>query len=306
MQRFLIKIILFSCPIIIVLVFGEYILRTIPNDYAKKRTFLDKKSNNVEVLFMGNSHIYYGINPSLMSKSSFNAAHISQSLNYDLAILKKYNNDLNSLKYIVVPIDYFSLYTSLESGIEKWRTKNYYIYYNISKIENFWDAFEITNSKLPNSINRIKKYLLHQKNDVTCKELGFGLNYNSKNNQDIVGTGQKAAVKHSVTMENKEIFNENIEALNQIIDFSKKHECKIIFITCPAFKTYSDHLNAKQLFNTLNAVQEITSKNQNCLYFNFLNDSNFVEGDYYDADHLNEIGAKKLTLKIDSIINTIQ
>jgi len=29
----------------------------------------------------------------------------------------------------------------------------------------------------------------------------------------------------------------------------------------------------------------------------------FTEDDYFDADHLNKIGAKKLSLKVDSILN---
>jgi hypothetical protein len=38
-------------------------------------------------------------------------------------------------------------------------------------------------------------------------------------------------------------------------------------------------------------------------YLNLLTDKAFDEKDFYDADHLNEIGAKKFTLKIDSLIN---
>ena len=41
----------------------------------------------------------------------------------------------------------------------------------------------------------------------------------------------------------------------------------------------------------------------NVTYQNFLLDSSFSAIDFYDADHLDEIGAKKLTSKIDSLIN---
>ncbi|GHT47352.1 hypothetical protein AGMMS49965_25360 [Bacteroidia bacterium] len=35
---------------------------------------------------------------------------------------------------------------------------------------------------------------------------------------------------------------------------------------------------------------------------NLMNDSTFVSADYYDADHLNEAGAKKLSMKLANYI----
>ncbi|HRB69044.1 MAG TPA: hypothetical protein PLC92_02955, partial [Chitinophagales bacterium] len=77
----------------------ELLLRDIPNDYSFKKNYLNTNSNNIEVLFLGSSHIYYGINPEYISQKSFNAAHISQSLNFDLAILEKYKDRWTNLKY---------------------------------------------------------------------------------------------------------------------------------------------------------------------------------------------------------------
>jgi hypothetical protein len=33
-----------------------------------------------------------------------------------------------------------------------------------------------------------------------------------------------------------------------------------------------------------------------------MNDTSFIAGDYFDGDHLSEIGAKKLSMKIDEIV----
>ena len=66
----------------------ELLLRNIPNDYSFKKNYLNTKSNSIEVLFLGSSHIYYGINPEYISRNSFNGSHISQSLNFDLEILE--------------------------------------------------------------------------------------------------------------------------------------------------------------------------------------------------------------------------
>lgn len=40
---------------------------------------------------------------------------------------------------------------------------------------------------------------------------------------------------------------------------------------------------------------------ENCTYVNMINDSTFIAKDFFDADHLSEIGAKKLSIKLDRL-----
>jgi hypothetical protein len=46
----------------------------------------------------------------------------------------------------------------------------------------------------------------------------------------------------------------------------------------------------------------IEKENENVYYYNFINDNDFLENDFFDADHLNELGAMKFTKKIDDVI----
>ena len=91
----------------------EFLLRNIPNDYTYKRNYLDNNAKEIEVLYLGNSHILYGINPVFSKYKSFNCAHGSQSLNYDFAILNKYKKQWKKLKLIVVPV------TLVTAGVSK-------------------------------------------------------------------------------------------------------------------------------------------------------------------------------------------
>jgi hypothetical protein len=119
-----------------------------------------------------------------------------------------------------------------------------------------------------------------------------------------MNTGKTASKRHSVNLDkNKTTFSKNIRTINSIIEFANTHNLKIIFITCPAYSSYSKNLNPIQLDSYVNIINQISAKNTNTTYYNLLEDKTFIADDYYDADHLNEIGAKKLTLKIDSIIN---
>ena len=79
-------------PLIIIGCLMEGLLRQIPNVYRFKRNYLDENSNKIEVLFLGNSHSYFGLNPDCIAKRSFNAGHVSQTLDYDLEIIRKYED----------------------------------------------------------------------------------------------------------------------------------------------------------------------------------------------------------------------
>jgi len=303
MKKFIKFTLLFLLPILTLVIISELLLRHIPNDYSYKKTYLDLKSNQIEVLYLGSSHVYYGINPIYSEYNSFNASHISQSLNFDLAILEKYKNNWSKLKYIVIPIDYFSMYSTLENGIEKWRLKNYSIYYNIYESTNYTTNFEMLNGQFKANLARLKSNILNNTTDVTCNKLGWGINYNSKNGKDLIATGKAASKRHTIENINNLCFNENVKTLNSLIEFAKNNKAKIIFFTSPAYKTYVDNLEKKQLDNTINLISQKTYRNSNAVYYNLLKDNTFIEEDFYDADYLNEKGAKKLTIKIDSLIS---
>ncbi len=133
MNKFIKKTLFFCAPVLIFIVIMELLLRNIPNTYSYKKNYLDQHSNEIEILFLGSSHAYRAINPKFIHLNGFNAALISQSLDYDIEILKKYEKQMDKLKFIVIPIDYFSLYNRLETGIENWRIKNYNLYYGLNK-----------------------------------------------------------------------------------------------------------------------------------------------------------------------------
>lgn len=283
----------------------ECLLREIPNDYSYKNNYLAKNSNKIEVLFLGSSHIYFGIDPKYLKQKSFNAAYVSQSLNYDLEILKKYRTSWSNLKYIIIPIDYFSMYSTLEDGAEKWRVENYEIYYGIHQSKNYWNNFDFFSGEFVyNSCGRLIKHKLNHESSINCTKFGWGTKNNSKNKNDLTETGKSSAIRHTCKIINNQWVLKNTETIKSFIEFGKQNKTKIIFVTCPAYKSYVENINKNQLNSTINIITQITKNNLNSVYYNFLEDKSFKSGDFYDADHLNEIGARKLTLRIGDIINS--
>lgn len=307
MKQFLTKVISISLPILFGAILLELLLRNIPNDYLFKKQYLDINSSEIETLILGSSHSFYGFNPEYFNSNTFNAGHISQSLNYDYEILKKYQDQFKNLKTIVLPISYFTLFGKLEADSESWRVKNYIIYYGLNSSKSLEDYSEVLSNPINVNIKRIKAYYLLGNSTISCTDLGWGMSYNSKDARDLAETGKTAAKRHTRDDINsdkyQEIFNDNILILKSIIQWSKANDVKVLLLTLPAFETYRKNLNIEQLNTTIKTAGEICLKYDNCIYENLLCDTNFVSVDFYDADHLSEIGAKKLSELINEKIN---
>ncbi len=300
MKQFIKYCLRFLLPLTIVAVFFEIALRKIPNDYQYKNTYLNQHSNELEVLFLGSSHIFYGINPDYIRCRSFNAAHVSQTLDLDYKILISHENNWKSLKYIVIPVDYFSFYSQLAQTAEDWRLKNYIIYDGIYSSFNPNYYSELSSNNMHDNIERYKKYYFHSTSDITCNSLGWGNNYQSNHGKNLDTTGKFAARSHLA--KNNELFEENVSILGNIIAFAKAKNIAIILISCPAYYTYTQNLNTSQYQKTKETAIQLCNAYSRCHYYNFFEDARFLNTDFYDANHLNEIGARKFSLQLDSII----
>ncbi len=105
---------------------------------------------------------------------------------------------------------------------------------------------------------------------------------------------------------NDDFLPTNITVLRSLAQFAYEKNIRVLFFTSPAYKAYVQQLDKNQLNKTINEAKAITNKYSNTYYFNLLSDSDFDSNDFYDADHLDEIGAKKLSLKLDSLIREVR
>ena len=164
---------LYLLPILVFFIVLEIILRQIPNVYSHKKNYLEANADKIETLILGSSHTYYGIDPVYFSSNNsvFNGAHVSQSLDYDYEILKRYAAKLNNLKTVVIPVSYFTPWSRLSNGSESWRVKNYVIHYKISKNDDKLKYhFAVLGSKFTVHIRHLASYL--QGNNITCSNAG--------------------------------------------------------------------------------------------------------------------------------------
>jgi len=297
MRKFIVRVLLFVLPVIVLIITGELLLRRLPNDYRNKRNYLDKYASDISILILGSSHALNGINPDYFSEKAFNAAYISQTIDLDAEIIKKYDMQWQKLKYIVLSLSYFTLEEQIEKSIEAWRIKNYVLYWKTRKSCKITDHSEILGNKLRYNLYRIGKYYFFGENPVICDENGWKKKYENKS----TATGKERAKLH--TIDDPISFKENTATVESIIQYATSKNLKIILLTFPASQSYIENLDFFQINKVIDFATAMTEKYANTFHYNFLTDSTFLAGDFFDADHLNEKGSAKLSIKLNEIFN---
>ncbi len=302
MKRFVKSLLIYLSPILFGAAVFELLLREIPNDYRLKNGILENNANDFEVLSLGNSTTFYGINPKLTNRKWFNASHVSQTIRCDYEILNKFKGGLKNLKVLTLNVDYYTLYKS-EQEIEFWRLKNYNIYYGMNLSYNPLEYFEIFGNRVQKNIDRLEYYYSGVYNTLWSDSSGYG--YEERRQQNVETAGLHFAKLHSKNKKNYPFFDQNVEYLQRIINISKELDATIILYNSPAYSSYYNNLDANQIAKLKRVVNKLSIDNGNCIYINMFNDTSFVADDFRDGVHLNQKGAKKLTSNIEKIVADI-
>ena len=309
MKKFITKIFLFVFPVLLLLIIMELGIQLIPDDHKLQKKYLDANSNEIETLILGSSQTFCGINPKYFASKTYNVGYLAQTLDLDFLIVNKYKDSFKSLKTIVLPISYFSLFSNLRFTTVSWRSKKYDIYYDLNLYERIFKNIAISDQSLKLSIKILNDYYIEKKDPLFSDSLGWAKNFKSEYAKDLNETGQTTALLHrfDLEIENVQIAtNKNKILLQQFMEWSENKNIKIILLTPPVYKTYRDNLDVEQLNHTIETANSIALKYNNCVYYNLMNDSSFIADDYYDANHLSEVGAKKLSSLLSSIIEDFQ
>lgn len=305
MRGLTIKVLLFLLPVLVVIVILEMALRLMPNDYKVKSTYLEVHAGEIEVLILGSSHAYYGIDPEYFSDACFNAAFYSQTLRYDLEIVKKYQSRFEKLNTIILPISYFSFFSQLETGNASYMVKKYNLYMGMDVSSALKDHMELLGIQSRKNFRKLGDYYIRGENPITCNELGWGTTHQSIDKLDLEKTGIDASLRHTRRIEESEGERavENQGYLQELIGICNDMDIGLILLTLPAYETYASRLKSNYLDYNKETIHLMLEACENCDYLDLLNDPDFTEEDYYDADHLNEFGARKLSEKLDAYLS---
>lgn len=279
-------------------------VRNLPSSYATKHNELINHRNKINTLILGSSHTYYGLIPEILGDSVFNLANISQSGEYDYALLKQYLDTLPNLKTIILPVSYFTYRDPrLEDDPDEWRyvikyktRMNLPLHSNLSRYNFEVYDFNGYTAQLSN--------LILKKPSNLSSQSGFGLGYTLENKDPKWKEKIIPRVKQN-TFENPGRFQEVLDVQKKIINLAQGKNIDVILITTPVYNEYYENLDSVQEREMRLGIATL-KKDYNVKYFDFFRDKRFTDDDFFDADHLSELGATKLSQILkDSIQNGI-
>lgn len=306
MKKFLYKSIVLIIPILIVIAIVEVQLSKVKNSMDYKKTNLQKVASDVNTVILGSSQSYYGINPAYFSTKTFNLANSSQSIYYDKEILLKEIEHLTSLKNVIIPISYFSLYYNLEEGKESWRINYYKKFWDIKSLE--YNLFDIKNYSLL-ALYSPEKCMEYFQAGLSKTDLSEGVDEVGFLKRDSAGLENRISndlgrerFKYHTSILNQRNLPSITNYLDEIAILLKKKNVAIFFVSLPIYKTYSQYLDPK-IVSKNDSIINTLCKQYNCNYSNYSSDTRFVKEDFYDNDHLNVYGATKFSKILDSMIH---
>ncbi len=309
MSRFLKYCILFSLPILVGAAAIEYAIRQIPNPYRCKYEWMDRHAEEVEVIILGSSHTFYGVKPNLFPQLTYNMANVSQEIEQDLWLLKHWAPRYQHLKTVVLTMSTcFWFNKGLENGDEAFRCCNYKIYMHCDLYSNI-SRYNLEIAQWPTAKEKLSKALpcyfssnnidgeQHNLSSLTgCDQYGWGNIFLLKEKNLKEWNDETEAVNSARrhTPDNWDYTTKNLAKMKELARFCKEQGVQLVLITTPCWPSYYNRISRQQLSKMYQLVDSLQSE-YNIPYFNYLKDNRFLEDDFYDSNHLSEIGAAKFT-----------
>lgn len=257
---------------------------------------LGNQINEVEIANVGSSHgaydfVYDGLTQD--GYSCFNFGSVSQTYQYDLALLTEYGKHLDEGCVVFIPVSYFSFNNETVNATEAQALSiKYYHCLSPKNIPNYDLYTDIVTTRLP--ILSAGEDLLKLLPTFSPSLKVFAAEPIEMDEAAVAEFASRAAMRFDRHFNNKEtlFLPEREEQLLSLIDYCKKHELTPVLITTPFSVYYNtpvpeDFLD--RFYGTINRIASDTSVS----YYDYSHDARFSENLTYfsDSDHLNAEGA---------------
>ena len=277
---FLRRLLVFLLPIAVAGIGLECVLRSSPNSYRATANIIRERADSVEVMILGNSHAFYGLQTNLLSPVAVNMAHVSQTLTIDREMLEHYAPQCPRLKNVILICDHSNLFDPpLDSGEESFRITYYHIYMGLCRPvwpKYFdWELWHTTAA-----MEKLKSIAGHSSFEAPLvEEKGDSI-------------ARRRADKH--TCRDWSLAEANAAEIRKIATYCQTHHLHLILLATPVTTDYLRHIPARQkaylheLMSTMEHTYGVTIRDYGA-------DVRFCSDDFIDTDHLTPSGAARFT-----------
>lgn len=272
---------------------------------------LGNQINEVEIANVGSSHGAYDFTYDELTEegfSCFNFGSVSQTYQYDLALLQEYGKHLDEDCVLFIPVSYFSFNNETVNETEAQALSvKYYHCLSPKNIPDYDLYTDIVTTRLPvlsagedllkllPGFSPSLKVLAAGGTPGTEGSDGAAAESGKMDESAIAEFAKRAAARYDRHFNNKEnlFLPEREEQLLSLIDYCKKHGLTPVLITTPFSSYYNAPVSEEFLdrfYGTINRISSDTGVS----YYDYSHDARFDDHLTYfsDSDHLNAEGAK--------------
>lgn len=305
-------------------------------NYVKYLDHNYKKTKSIKNIVTGSSHAWHAFPDKLTTVTSNLSMH-SGDLTYASSIINHLESHSITYNYlhIVSPFDLF-YELSLSKGLFNKKIfnsirafcninsipYNYSIPKTTQQINHSQNATSETNSiSITSPISDIIiKTLIYKKKQTTDTSALFDIDIDILKNsirskstfEEIIKDQNKTDYQskdcaaenavargkgHSEQYKRKNSFEVNKKNVTKIIESVKKQKSTIYFIIPPYPRLYISNIDKNMLADTINFYKSCTD-NTSIYFLDYSNNSDFIQSDFLDGDHLNFNGAMKFISKL--------
>ena len=282
MKQFLVRCLSFSLPVLAFLVLLEGYARQIPNSYRQKKEWMDSHAHEVEVLLLGNSHGLFGLKPDCFLQKAYNLCQVSQTLEYDEYLLKHYAPACSSLKDVVLVVDNSGFFDLPLEQTESYRCIYYRLYMDYPK-HSLWSSYGFELSDM----SAMKKKLTL--GGTQCDSLGWNPEYTLDRRQDdYLSDAEVNTAVSRHRCKDWQVAGQNRQTLLRIAQYCRLQGFRLWLLQAPVSQAYFHKLDTREL-RYLRESCNIPGVST----VDFSADSRFHDNDFFDVDHLADVGAAK-------------
>jgi hypothetical protein len=243
-----------------------------------------------DLIALGNSRVYRGINPDKLSMKAFNFAHDNDCFNQAYYKLKYLERNNNLPKYLILGVDYFEFSYLLDT-----RNYAYRKYLGKEYLKDFNDDFNAyTNQMLMVKQNQ---FFLRLDNIKRVVNKDAKIPYLKENGQYI---RYGKAKKRDYVERNSQMLDIQLKYFIDILDYCDQKDIEVFMVLLP--------LRENELKNYDNETLDAYNKffnartGEHVHFLDYSTSDKFTIEDFQDITHLNIEGADKFTKLLDEEI----
>lgn len=276
--------------------------------YTQKKKALDQAASQTEVLVLGSSQAYYGVDAASLSPHALNLAFPAQSLRYDEALLEQCLARCPNLKLVLLPLSYFTLQYELEYGAEARRACHYRYYFGIpnhstehrDQARNFFGFLLSGRQQCAGLLRQKLRDILGRTHgpseqlDVLDAQGGLLQSDDPHPSPDELQQDARWVIRMHHAGMRPALLPGNIARLERIDTRLRARGIQLAFFTPPVSAAYAavvDPARQQQWQATMTRLSETL----HVPYRNYARDERFHADDFRDSNHLNQAGRRRFS-----------